>query len=207
MRRVFKYFLGIISFALVVTMVIVFFPYISSAVSNILLNGKYERTATILNEEMSKVSDLTAVKYQQEGIMEIKVNALLLGQVASAQAPFSYEIGLGISLSEIELTAGDWGITARVPQAKMIYDSFQVTGEPKMDFSLYKITTKDYQDASDEQAAECRTSYLNHDHFLDEAWEEACNQLQELFNGWAGENVPVTFELLMEEAETPAEGA
>lgn len=201
MSRIMKFFLGILSTALVATLIIAFVPHVSGAVSDILLNGKYERTATILNEQISKAGELTAVKYTQDGKLELKVNALLIGQVASAEAPFTYEIGLGISLSQVEIKAEEWGVIAVVPPARMLYDSFQVTGDPKISNSLYSISTKDYQNASDQQAAECRASYLNHPSYLDDAWNAACEQLSDLFNTWIGEDVPVTFE---KPAENPA---
>ena len=201
MNRILKFFLGILSAALIATLVIAFLPHISGAVSDILVNGKYVRTASILNEEMKKAGELTTLKFTQDGIMEVTVNAKFVGAVAKSEVPFYYEIGLGIDLAQINLEANDYGITAYVPTPRMLYDKFQVTGDPKAVISLVGISNKDYQKASDQQAAECRASYLNHPSYLDDAWNAACEQLSDLFNTWIGEDVPVTFE---KPAENPA---
>ena len=193
MSRILKFFLGILSAALIATLVIAFLPHISGAVSDILINGKYERTVSILNEEMKKAGELTTVKYTQDGIIDVTINAKFVGAVAKAEIPFRYEIGLGITLSEIEIEATETGITAYVPKAKRLYDNLEETGDPKVSISLVSISTKDYQTAKDAQKAECRASYLNHASYLEDAWNAGCEQLAELFKSWTGEDVPVNF--------------
>lgn len=194
MKKIIKYLLRIVALALAIMLVVVCAPYVKSWVSDHLLDGRYTRTALLLTQEMQKAGELTAVRHQETGRMDAKIEALAIGVVGSVQADYSYEIGLGITLNEVSLIAQDDGITVQVPAVRMLYDRFLVTGEPRISDVWNLMTETRYQAMLDEQAAECKERYLSDAETLENAWTAACEQLEALFYTWAGESIRMTFE-------------
>lgn len=206
MRRILKFFLRIIALAAIITLVIVLYPHVSEWISSSILDDKYEATTIRLTQEMKKAGELTAVRYQETGLMEAKLDAALVGTVGSVKAPYSYEIGLGFSLSDVMLTETEGGIEAALPDIRVLYDQFQITGEPEISDMWQMMTEQRYQKMLDDQHMECRTRYLKQHEHAEAAWTAACEQLQQLFEGWAGKKVNVTFvhKVTVEETKAPA---
>ena len=152
-----------------------------------------EKEKTLLTHEMEQVGDLIAVRHRDTGVMEAGMQALLVGSVNSVKAPYAYEIGLGISVKDVELTPEEDGITVSVPAARVLYDSFQITGEPEISDFWHLLGEENYQRLVDDQAAACRREYEDDPEILEEAWRAACGELSRLFAQWAGRDVPLRF--------------
>ena len=75
----------------------------------------------------------------------------------------------------------------------MLFDSFQVTGAPQIEDFWYRLSETQYQKMLDEQAAACRSAYLENDALMQEAWAAACETLTGLFQQWSGEALPLSF--------------
>ncbi len=188
-----KKILSVIGLALVITLAAALYPYIRQMVREWLPQGKYDRATMLISHEMEKAGELTAVRYTDQAVMEASTKALLIGEVQNVKAPYSYEIGLGIRLADVQLTAGDAGITVAVPDVEMLYDSFRVTGSPEVQDFLYKLSESRYQKMIDDQAAACRTRYLGDAECLNAAWDAACETLKSLIGQWTGETIPLQF--------------
>lgn len=168
-------------------------PSVREWASGFLPQGKYQRASVLLTHEMEKVGELTAVRHTETGIMEVNTNAFLLGTVQQIKAPYTYEIGLGVRLEDVELTAAEDGIRVAVPQARLMYDSFQITGSAEIN-DFWNLFSQDrYQQMQDDQRAACRRQYLESGAYLEEAWDAACRQLEQLFSQWAEEKLPLQF--------------
>lgn len=196
MRTVLKFLLRALALALAITLVIVIYPYARQWLSSILPQGKYEQVSKLLSHQMEKAGELTAIKHTDTGLMTSTTNAFLIGNVQTVKVPYAYEIGLGFKLSDVRLDSGESGITAYLPPITMLYDSFQVTGEPEVKDFWYKLSEKKYQQMLDEQAEKCRAEYIGNEKYLQEAWEAACEALEKLFLQWSGEKLSLTFEAL-----------
>lgn len=199
MKKAFKFILRIISLAAIIALTIVLYPHVSELINDTILDGKYERTSVMLTQEMKKAGELTAIRHQETGLMEAKVDAAFIGTVGIVKAPYTYEIGLGFALSEVVLSATDEGIEAALPDIRMLYDQFQITGKPEISDWWQLMTEQRYQQMINDQHAACRNEYLKRHENMEAAWQAACEQLEELFSGWAGETVTVTFVHKMEE--------
>ena len=193
MKRLLKFLLRVAALALALTLAAALFPYARQWLAALLPQGKYERFSSQLTHEMEKAGELTAVRYSDTGVMEAQTNALLIGSVQQVRVPYSYEIGLGLSLADVQLTATDAGLVAAVPETRMLYDSFQVTGEPEVNDFWYRLTEGRYQEMLNGQAAACRAAYLENHQYQDEAWDAACEAIGALLAQWAGEQLPLTF--------------
>ena len=183
----------VISLALVLCLAAALFPYVRDLVGNMLPGANYQRISTLLTHEMEQVGDLIAVRHRDTGVMEAGMQALLVGSVNSVKAPYAYEIGLGISVKDVELTPEEDGITVSVPAARVLYDSFQITGEPEISDFWHLLGEENYQRLVDDQAAACRREYEDDPEILEEAWRAACGELSRLFAQWAGRDVPLRF--------------
>ena len=194
MKRVLKWILRPICLGLALVIAAAVYPYAKDWIRDLFPQGKYEQTAEMLTHQMEKAGELTAVTYQDTGIMEANTTALLIGNVQQVKAPYTYKIGLGIGLDEVELIATETGIIVRLPEAQMIYDSFQITGDPEINDFWYHLTEEKYQQMINKQAQICREEYLENAAYLAEAWDAACEALDKLLNQWAGQDLPLKYE-------------
>ena len=193
MKRLLRTVGRIAALAAAIALVSALIPYAGDLLSNLLPRGKYERFSVLLTHEMEETGDLTAVRYTDTGVMEARTNAFLIGTVQTVKAPYTYEIGLGVSLKDVTLTVRDDGLVAAVPAARMIYDSFRITGEAEI-HDFWKLLSQDtYQKMQDEQHDACRQEYLDDEEKMQQAWDAACEMLDGLFAQWTGEKVPIRF--------------
>lgn len=193
MKRIFRGLFRILCFSLVISLAAVMFPYVRSWVAEVMPQGKYDRLSTQLTHEMEKAGELTALRLKDTGVMTATTDALFIGSVQEVKAPYAYEIGLGIDLTAVSLTASDTGILVSVPPAQMLYDSFQITGDPEIRDFWYRLTEARYQEMINAQAAACRSTYLENEDQMENAWRAACEALEKLMAQWADQALPLTF--------------
>ncbi|MBE5786781.1 MAG: hypothetical protein E7324_04490 [Clostridiales bacterium] len=202
-KRVIRYFITVISIALIIGLVIAILPHLKLLTDQLLSGDKYKRTTLMLEEKMEQTGELTAIRYEQTGVMNANVDAALLGTVGSITAPYRYEAVYGFSLADVELIAGEDGITAVLPPVRILYDKFQLTDDAQIQDFWNLVTEKRYQQVLDRQAAECRMKYET-PAYAKEAWVAACEELQGMFTKWTGEELPVTF-LQADQAPSPTD--
>ncbi len=192
MKRILKFFVRIVAMAAAILLVITFYPYVQEWVSTLLPSGKYVQTSTLLTHEMQKVGKLTAVRHTDTGVMVASMQAALIGDVNKVSVEYQYEIGLGIDLGQVQLTAGEDGITVSVPPVEMIYDQFVPTKSPAVTDIFHLLTEAKYQEMLNSQSAACQKEYLDDAACMQEAWDAACEALLGLMRQWGGD-VPFTF--------------
>lgn len=193
MKKIGKYLLRVLTLTLVTLLVVTLLPYAREWLGALLPEGKYQRASQLLTHQMEKAGELTAVRHTDTGVMTAHTDALLIGTVQRVSVPYTYEIGLGFSLKDVRLTATEDGIQAALPAVRMLFDSFQVTGAPQIEDFWYRLSETQYQKMLDEQAAACRSAYLENDALMQEAWAAACETLTGLFQQWSGEALPLSF--------------
>ena len=191
--RVLRRLGAIVALALAITLANVFSPIMKNWFSGLLPKVDYNSAAERLTHEMVKAGELIAVRHTDTGVMTGSIDALFLGTVSRVTAPYQYEIGLGIRLEDVKLTAGETELTVTVPKPQALYDHFQVTGDVKNDDFWGLASQQRYQQMLDEQQAACRQAYLDDPQCLEQAWEAACEQLETLFRQWTGENLQLRF--------------
>lgn len=194
MKRLGKRLLRVLTLALALTIAAVLLPYARDWLGAYLPQGKYERASRLLSHEMQRAGELTAVRHVEQGVMKTETNALFIGSVQSVSVPYTYEIGLGFSLDEVRLTPTERSISVAVPEIRMLYDSFQPSGEAEVHDFWYRLTEKQYQKMLDDQAAACREKYLGDADAQAQAWDAACEALRTLLSQMAGEKLPLAFE-------------
>ena len=191
--RLLKRIVLIVTLALAIILADVFSPYIKKWMAGFLPHINYETAAVQLTHEMEKAGELIAVRYTDTGIMTGDLKALFLGSVGKVTAPYLYEIGLGVKLTDIKLTPEENELKVTVPAAQMLYDNFQVTGEPESQ-DFWRLTgQQQYQKMQDQQQEACRNKYLSDPVAMQQAWKTVCEQLEALFRQWTGENLQLRF--------------
>ena len=187
MKRFGKWLLRVLATALGIALAVFIVRYGWEWVNGSILGGKYRRATEIISHEMLKGGEMTSLKYSDQAVMESSTRALLIGDVQKVTVPYAYEIGLGIRLDQVTVEAKEDGVAVTVPKARMVYDSFQVTGEPKVSDFLYPLSESRYQEMLNEQEKECREKYLSNEEYLDAAWDEACALIRAQAEQWTGE--------------------
>lgn len=191
--RLIRRLAAVITLALAILLAEFFSPYIRQWFSGFLPKIDYQSAAVQLTHEMEKAGELIAVRHTDTGVMTGTVQAALLGTVSEVSAPYLYEIGLGIKLEDVKLTAEDSRLTVSVPEATILYDHFQVTGAPQNKDFWGFATQRRYQKMLDEQQAACRQAYAGDPKHMQQAWEAVCEQLEALFRQWTGEDLQLRF--------------
>lgn len=184
---------AIVTLALALLLANAAYPYLGDWLSRLLPGVDYSSVAIQLTHEMEKAGELIAIRNTDTGILKGTINAMFLGSVSEVTAPYLYEIGLGVKLADVKLEPGENQLTVEVPEAQMLYDSFQVTGNPQNNDFWGFATQKRYQQMQDEQQAACRAVYLEDPKYMNEAWDAVCEQLEGLFRQWTGENLRLDF--------------
>ena len=187
MKRFGKWLLRVLATALGIALAVFIVRYGWDWVNGSIVGGKYRRATEIIAHEMLKGGEMTSLKYSDQAVMESSTRALLIGDVQKVTVPYAYEIGLGIRLDQVTVEAKEDGVAVTVPKARMVYDSFQVTGEPKVSDFLYPLSESRYQEMLNEQEKECREKYLSNEEYLDAAWDEACALIRAQAEQWTGE--------------------
>lgn len=168
-------------------------PYVKKWVYRVFPGVNYSVAAENLSHEMEKAAELIAVRYTDTGEMTGEITALFLGTVSQVKAPYRYEIGLGIKLSDVQLLPEETRLTVIVPPAQVLYDDFQITGAVENNDFWGLGNQQRYQQMVDDQHAACRKAYEEDAQRMRLAWETACEQLESLFRQWTGENLELRF--------------
>ncbi|MBR6185642.1 MAG: DUF4230 domain-containing protein [Clostridia bacterium] len=172
---------------------IVYFNPISRFFTALFHGVDYTATAELLSHEMETVGELITLRATDTGILTGTINAKFLGRVSEISVPYEYEIGMGVSLSDVVLEPEESRLTVVVPKAQVLYDSFQVTGEASGSDFFGQATKSRYQKLQDEQHRKCREGYENDEESMRKAWDSACEQLKTLFSQWSGQNLTLHF--------------
>ena len=186
---------GIIATALVITLVLALLPYVRGWIGGFLPGLDYEKMSELLTHEMEKAGELIAVRYTDTGLMSGTVSTFV-----SMKAPYTYEVGFGLKLADVALNPVEEGIVVEVPDARALYDSFNVTGDPVIS-DPFGLVAKDrmmgngdlYQRLVDDEHTACRLRYENDPEYSRQAWDAAVEQLSELFRQWSGEELSLEF--------------
>ena len=184
---------AIVTLALAIILADVLSPYLKDWLSLLLPRIDYQRAAVQLTHEMEKAGELVAIRNTDTGMMTGPINAKFLGKVSEVTAPYLYEIGLGVKLADVALTPEENSLTVAVPEAGMLYDSFQVTGNPQTNDFWGFATQRRYQQMQNDQQQACRQGYLEDPVYMEQAWEAVCEQLEALFRQWTGESLRLQF--------------
>lgn len=187
----------IVTLALTVALVIALLPYMRGWLAKLLPGLDFERTSVLLTHQMEEVGELIADRHTDTGRLYGKISVFV-----SVEAEYTYEIGIGIKLSEVVLTPQENGIQAALPEARVLYDSFTINGDPKFSDPLNLRQFDDpYQRLVEDQHAACRKGYEENQEYMRHAWDTAAEQLRQLFVQWSGEEFPLTFVHLAAEGE------
>lgn len=198
MKRIGKYVLRVVALALALILAFTAYPYVRGFVLELLGDIDYDRSARVITHEMEKLGELTTLRLSDTGVMDASVDALLIGKVASVSVEYQYNIGFGVDLTAAHVTSGVEGITIALPKAKMLYDSFEVTGKPSIDDVFSQVSEMTYQKMLSDQALACRETYINDPAVLDQAWDAACEALKALLGQWANDSIDYTFRQITE---------
>ena len=188
-----KLILRALALALAAVLVIALLPYARNRIAATLPREKMVRASTLLSRKVENTGDLTVLRCTDTGIMSAETTALFLGAVQQVNVPYSYEIGFGLTLEEVAFSPEEDSIQVILPPLRMIYDSFLVTGDPKISDFWYPLTEERYQQMLNEQAAACQADYLQNEQMMQDAWDAACQTLENLFSQWIGDDVPFRF--------------
>lgn len=184
MKRVGRFCLRIFSIAVIVSLVIVLLPSISSLVSRLLPKGDPTVCSVLLKREMAKVGKLATVEYTDTGVLSASTSALFLGDVQKVTAPYTYQIALGIDLDQANLSVANGKVTVSVPELSMLYDKLTVTDDPAVEDFWYPLTEAQYQRMLDTEEENRRNAYLQDAEMMENAWAATVEKLEALLSRW-----------------------
>lgn len=185
MKRILKWFLGILSSALTITLVIVLFPHISRIVSRLLPDESASaiRASVILSQEFTQRATLETLRIKEEGALNYEVKAAFLGTVASITADYTYEGSFGIDLQQVTMRREGGTLVLVLPEPTLILDTL-TPSDITLDKTLYPyLDENDYQRVLEEQRLACREGYLSGDK-AQMLWDATTAALDETIARW-----------------------
>ncbi len=212
-----RWLIRIAIIALVVLLAYNLFPYFVRWIGSLIPGAKVEIDTDFLSHKMEEAGELIAVRVTDTGVLEAKTG-ILGATTATFKAAYSFEVGFGVNLKEVSLKAAEDGLTVEVPEAKILYDSFEIVGEPEIwdptgvQFWNRLLGKGDlYQQLVNEQHAACLAEYTENAEYMQTAWEKTCDQLGDFLRGVvseeygdkAGKTLQLTFVHPGEKTESP----
>lgn len=186
MKRLGKWLIRTVSAALIISLVIVFLPQITSLVHLLFPSGDPIVTSTLLTSKMQEVGKLTVVEYEDEHLLNARKSAVFF-DAQSVTFPYTYHVALGIDLKDVSLLVDENRLIFRVPPVSVLYDELTVTGDiQKWDLFL-PFTETQYQQLIASEKLKCRDAYLNDQEVMNRAWNQTVDTMKNLFGQWLKE--------------------
>lgn len=168
MKKILLYIGKLFALALVVILLIAYWPQITAFVGTLLpgvgANTKVDRE--VLLREMQAMGKLTVAEHTEKGILTATLPGLILEEAQRVTIPYEYRIGLGIDMEQAVVSLTDSEIEVILPPVEMIYDNLLVTGEVEVQDFLFPLTEKRYQEILDTEAQRLRAAHLENSETL-----------------------------------------
>lgn len=185
MKKTGRWFLSIVSKALIVILVILLLPFARQLFQLILpdITGEINAQTRILQQKLESSQRLEVTSVEEEGILEAKTNVIILGTVGKTTIRYRYTASLGIDLSEVILTPDSDRIVFYLPDPVVLNDGIEALEVDKKDFFSHAID-KSTETLLDEQKKKCREQYLTEPEHQKKTWTDTREAFEETLCKW-----------------------
>ena len=163
MRAFFRWLVKIISTVLIISLLIVFFPYISRLAAKLMPDesGAAIKASAILSEKLTNSSRLETLRVDADGVINYEIQAAFIGKVASLNVAYRYEASFGIDLQKVKMQVNGSEITFYLPETEVLLDNLTPDEVYRDDFWYPGFSDQDYENLLEDERQKCRDRYLS----------------------------------------------
>lgn len=172
MKKTGKWFLSVVSKALVLIIVILLLPFASGLLKFLPdVTGEIRKQSVILEQKLESSKRLEVTKVDEEGVLVAETSVIILGTVGSTTIRYRYTASLGIDLSKVAMTTDSDRIIFSLPDPEVLNDGIEAIEINKKDF-FSKAVDKSVEKLLNEQLLKCREQYLNKKKHSEKTWND-----------------------------------
>ncbi len=189
MKKLGKWALRTVSTAVVIALLIVLLPRLSSLIGMWWPDpAKTRRVETVISSELKASERLETAVLSQERVAVHTVDALFLGEVQRVTLRYRYDASVGLDLREAACRSDGGTLEISLPPLIILQDSLTPLDTNVQDFS-YALAEKRRQAIWEEEQQKCRDAFLSDTETLQKARGEAEQAVRGLLEKWmdAGE--------------------
>ncbi len=183
MKRIGKWLLKPVSAALIICLIIVILPQLSSLVNALMPTSDPIVTSKLIKSKMEEVGKLTVAEYTDSHILDARKSAIFF-DAQKVSFPYDYKVALGIDLKQVSVVFNHSQMLFQLPKVTVLYDEIVVTGEIEKWDLFYKFTEKDYQKLLEDEKQKCRQAYLDNQELLERTFNQTVDAMKNLFSAW-----------------------
>lgn len=152
--------------------------------------SRVEWVSERFSETLKEKSELVVFEAEVSAADTITQEAWLIGTVQSVEIPYTFHVRYAVDLSAAKTEITDQTVIVSLPRPEAKYQQLTVDEEKvkKQDW-LYPLTPERYSEIKAELEQRLLDEFSNHPVYLDQAWDIACQQLENMFSSLTSGNL------------------
>lgn len=188
MKTFARWLAKLVGTALVIILVIVFFPHISRIASDLLPDSSSfgVRSAAILSQKLEQANRLETLQVEETGILDHDFLQIWEGNyMANVTVHYQYNASIGIDLSKVQMETSGNEITFTLPACELLADSLIPLETVEDTFWAPHFGEDDFQALLNSERDSRRAFYLSEEK-AQERWDAAVKAFEQTVEGWLG---------------------
>lgn len=179
MKKLLKRFLLLLICVAMVVGVMRWGPEIAGLVFG---TARVEWLSEIFSETLREKNELVVYEVEIEAQETVTQEAWLIGTVQKVEIPYTFAVRYAVDLSKANIEVAENGLIVNLPAPVAKYQQLTVDEDNvrKQDW-LYPLTAERYAEIKNELEQKLMERYANHPTYLDDAWNNAVSQIENLF--------------------------
>lgn len=207
MKRFLRWFLKILSSALILVLVFVMLPHAIKLAARLMPDesGAAIRASAVIASKLENSARLETLLVEEDGVLDYRVKPAFLPTVAEITAKYRYEASFGVDLSEVTMQITSNHLTFMLPECELIQDSITPTEIYRDDYWYPWIKDEKYEKIFEDERTARRAVYLTGEK-SDILWDATVAAFEKTIVSWLKEiNVQLTFSFEKASVESPAQ--
>lgn len=185
MKKTGKWFLHIISRAVVVLLVIVLLPFARDLQRLLIpdVTGEIRTQSRIIEQKLESSQRLEVTRIDEEGVLRAETSVIIFGTVGTTTIRYRYTASAGIDLGRVIMTEDSDRIIFILPGIEILNDGIEALEINKNNL-FSKAIEKSVETLLSEQRAKCREQYLDEAQHSGKTREDAEKAFSETVCRW-----------------------
>ena len=188
MKAFLRWLIEIFSSVIIISLLIILFPYISRIAERLLPDKSASaiKASVVLSSKLEKSARLETLKVQEEGVLNYQIQAAFLGTVAQINLSYRYEASFGLNLQNVEMKVTDNAITFLLPAPELIQDVLTPLDIQKDAFWYPGFSEEDYEQLLENERLTRRNAYLHGEQY-ETLWDASQRAFETTIATWLTE--------------------
>lgn len=185
MKKTGKWFLHVISRAVVVLLVIVLLPFARDLQRLLIpdVTGEIRTQSRIIEQKLESSQRLEVTRIDEEGVLRAETSVIIFGTVGTTTIRYRYTASAGIDLGRVIMTEDSDRIIFILPGIEILNDGIEALEINKNNL-FSKAIEKSVETLLSEQRAKCREQYLDEAQHSGKTREDAEKAFSETVCRW-----------------------